>query len=106
MRLGITTNDMDIWIAVHPDNAEKMTTVLREFGFDLPELNAAALAELKPSLPGECTSGYSNSRTCEIGLSEHGGISYQSIVYLVDRCTEKMPTDHKKERLLESTNWV
>ena len=32
------TSDMDIWIAVHPDNAEKMTTVLREFGFDLPEL--------------------------------------------------------------------
>ena len=38
MRLGITTNDMDIWIAVHPDNAEKITAVLREFGLDLPEL--------------------------------------------------------------------
>ena len=32
------TNDMDIWIAVHPDNAERMVAVLREFGFDLPEL--------------------------------------------------------------------
>ncbi len=32
------TNDMDIWIAVHPDNAERIVTVLREFGFDLPEL--------------------------------------------------------------------
>jgi D-lactate dehydrogenase len=57
-------------------------------GFDLPELNATALAELKPALPGDCSAGYSNSRTCEIGLSEHGGISYQSIVYLVDRCAE------------------
>jgi D-lactate dehydrogenase len=60
-------------------------------GFDLPELNAAALIELKPALPKECAAGYSNSRTCEIGLSEHSGISYQSIVYLVDRCTEKSP---------------
>jgi phage replication-related protein YjqB (UPF0714/DUF867 family) len=32
------TNDMDIWIALHPDNAERVVTVLREFGFNLPEL--------------------------------------------------------------------
>jgi hypothetical protein len=32
------TNDMDVWIAVHPDNAKKLVVVLREFGFDLPEL--------------------------------------------------------------------
>ncbi len=32
------THDMDIWIAVHPDNAEKMVSVLKEFGFDTPEL--------------------------------------------------------------------
>jgi D-lactate dehydrogenase len=74
-------------------------------GFDLPELNAAALAELKPALPGDCSSGYSNSRTCEIGLSEHGGISYQSIVYLVDRCTDRKPAERESE-LLESTTWV
>jgi D-lactate dehydrogenase len=60
-------------------------------GFTYPELNASALSELKPSLPSDCKSGYSNSRTCEIGLSLHGGIDYQSIVYLVDRCTEKKP---------------
>ena len=29
--------------------------------------------------------GYSNSRTCEIGLSLHSGIPFQSIAYLVDR---------------------
>jgi D-lactate dehydrogenase len=56
-------------------------------GFDTPELTAAALAELKPSLPADCKSGYSNSRPCEIGLSQHSGINYQSIAYLVDRCT-------------------
>ena len=32
------TNDMDIWIAIHPDNARRMVKALREFGFDLPEL--------------------------------------------------------------------
>ncbi|MFA5874968.1 MAG: hypothetical protein WC832_13495 [Anaerolineales bacterium] len=32
------TNDMDIWIAVHPENAERVVNALREFGFDLPEL--------------------------------------------------------------------
>ncbi len=32
------TNDMDIWIALNPNNAERVVTVLREFGFDLPDL--------------------------------------------------------------------
>ena len=54
-------------------------------GFSYPELNRSALAGLKPALPADCTSGYSNSRTCEIGLSVNSGISYQSLMYLVDR---------------------
>jgi D-lactate dehydrogenase len=56
-------------------------------GFTHPELNASALARLRSALPPECRAGYSNSRTCEIGLSLHGGIPYQSIVSLVDRCS-------------------
>ena len=28
--------------------------------------------------------GYSNSRTCEIGLSHHSGIPYRSLVYLLN----------------------
>jgi hypothetical protein len=32
------TNDMDVWIAVHPDNANRVVNALREFGFFLPEL--------------------------------------------------------------------
>lgn len=55
-------------------------------GFTHPELNASALRDLKAALPEECTSGYSTSRTCEIGLSLHSGRYYRSIVYLVDRC--------------------
>jgi hypothetical protein len=33
------TVDMDIWIAMQPANAERIVTVLKEFGFDLPELS-------------------------------------------------------------------
>ena len=32
------TEDLDIWIAVHPDNARKLVSVLQAFGFDNPEL--------------------------------------------------------------------
>lgn len=56
-------------------------------GFTTPELNENALAPLKAQIPQNCNSGYSNSRTCEIGLSHHSGIDYQSIIYLVDKAT-------------------
>jgi hypothetical protein len=32
------TEDMDIWVAVHPDNAEKLVATLKAFGFDDPNL--------------------------------------------------------------------
>jgi hypothetical protein len=35
------TADMGIWVAIHPDNAQKIVLVLREFGFDVPELSPA-----------------------------------------------------------------
>jgi len=60
-------------------------------GFTLPALNASALATLKDSLPEECVEGVSSSRTCEIGLSHHGGRPYRSIAYLLDRCAEPAP---------------
>lgn len=53
-------------------------------GFTTPELNAAAVHPLKEQVPSACSRGFSNSRTCEIGLSHHSGIPYQSILYLVD----------------------
>ncbi|MBQ7269425.1 MAG: FAD-binding oxidoreductase [Bacteroidales bacterium] len=57
-------------------------------GMTTPELNAYALRKLRGELEAEKVSeGFSNSRTCEIGLSEHGGVPYRSIVYLVNRCT-------------------
>ena len=57
-------------------------------GFTTPELNQHALRDLKPALPEGCSRGYSTSRTCEIGLSQQGGIPYQSIIYLVDACSQ------------------
>ena len=34
------TGDMDIWVAVNPENAAKTVVALKEFGFDVPELSA------------------------------------------------------------------
>ncbi|MFW5753980.1 MAG: FAD-binding and (Fe-S)-binding domain-containing protein, partial [Marinilabiliaceae bacterium] len=56
-------------------------------GFTHPELNAAALRPLRRQLPPDVEEGFSTSRTCEIGLTLHSGISYKSIVYLVDEAT-------------------
>jgi D-lactate dehydrogenase len=56
-------------------------------GFIRPELNEHALRHLKASLPAGCASGYSTSRTCEIGLSEQAAFAYQSILVLVERCS-------------------
>ena len=39
---------------------------------------------------GTCEAGYSTSKTCEIGLSLHGGIPYRSILYLVDDASEPL----------------
>ena len=57
-------------------------------GFTCPELNRSALKHLRQAVSGICRDGYSNSRTCEIGLSEHSGVFYRSIIYLLDECTQ------------------
>lgn len=54
-------------------------------GFTHPELNESALINLKKQIPDNCVNGYSNSKTCEIGLSDKSGIDYQSIIYLVNK---------------------
>ncbi|GAM76342.1 D-lactate dehydrogenase [Vibrio ishigakensis] len=62
-------------------------------GFTTPELNAAAVHPLKAQVPEDCSRGFSNSRTCEIGLSHHSGIPYQSILYLVDEVSRSVVTN-------------
>jgi len=73
-------------------------------GFNFPEVNKYALRKLKPLINEKNIKvGYSNSRTCEIGLSHNSGIPYTSIVYLVDRHTtgikiDNTPSNKKKEK--------
>jgi D-lactate dehydrogenase len=62
-------------------------------GFTCPELNRHGLRDLKKQIPENVKQGYSNSRTCEIGLSLHSGVSFRSIVYLVDMVSTSKPAD-------------
>ena len=64
-------------------------------GMTHPELNAYALRKLRSQIQDKGIEvGYSNSRTCEIGLQTNSGIPYRSIVYLVNSCTENMINKH------------
>ncbi len=57
-------------------------------GWTHPEVNRWALRKLRKQLvDNRIEMGYSNSRTCEVGLETNGGIPYQSIVYLVNEVT-------------------
>lgn len=56
-------------------------------GMNIPELNKYALRKLKEEVK-DVPVGYSNSRTCEIGLKTNSGIPYVSIAYLVNKCTK------------------
>jgi hypothetical protein len=40
------TNDMDVWVAVDPGNADRLVAALREFGFVLPELTPDLFLEV------------------------------------------------------------
>jgi D-lactate dehydrogenase len=65
-----------------------------ERGFMRPELNEHALRKLERALPAACQAGYSTSRTCEIGLSEMSDRPYQSILYLLERCSQGLQPEH------------
>ncbi len=55
-------------------------------GFLLPKLNQHGLRFLREQSK-DCKEGYATSRTCEIGLSKHSGITYSSIMYLVEEAS-------------------
>ena len=58
-------------------------------GMTHPELNAYALRKLRSQIEANGIEvGYSNSRTCEIGLSTNSGVPYRSIIYLVNEHTK------------------
>lgn len=54
-------------------------------GMRYPELTSSSLQHL--NLPQTCTDGYSTSRTCEMSLSNHSGINFRGLVYLIDEAT-------------------
>lgn len=62
-------------------------------GFTHPEAQRWPPRKLRPVIKRSgVKAGYSNNRTCEIGLSARSGVPYVSIVYMVDACTtQKAP---------------
>jgi D-lactate dehydrogenase len=56
-------------------------------GFTQPKINSWALRNLKLQVKDQ-QAGFSNSRTCEIGLSRNSGINYKSIMYLLHSSME------------------
>ena len=59
-------------------------------GFTRLEMNAHGLRALAAAVK-DCSAGYSTSRTCEIGLTVHGGVNYRSIARLVDSVARSLP---------------
>ncbi|MBV7315339.1 FAD-binding and (Fe-S)-binding domain-containing protein [Shewanella sp. NIFS-20-20] len=58
-----------------------------EKGLYKPEINASALRNIKKLLPQQISEGYYANRTCEVGLSQHSGISYRHLAYLLEECS-------------------
>ena len=54
-------------------------------GMRYPELTGSSLQHLNVA---GCSDGYSTSRTCEMSLSNHSGINFRGLVYLVDEATK------------------
>lgn len=61
-------------------------------GFVVPELNQHALRKIHDELPANCACGVSTNRTCEIGLTAETGRNYQSIAYLLEKCSRPQQT--------------
>ena len=48
------TDDLDIWISIRDKNARKMVDALKEFGFDIPELNKEMFLIKEKIVSHEC----------------------------------------------------
>lgn len=58
-------------------------------GFTHPELNEWALRKLRKQIEKEGVEyGFSNSRTCEIGLTTYSGVQYMNVAYLVNHVAQ------------------
>lgn len=61
-------------------------------GFVVPELNQHALRHIHDALPASCGCGVSTNRTCEIGLTAETGIAFESVAFLLEKCSRPQPT--------------
>jgi len=61
-------------------------------GFVVPELNQHALRHIHDALPANCGCGVSTNRTCEIGLTAETGITFESVAFLLEKCSRPQPT--------------
>ena len=59
-------------------------------GMRYPELTSSSLQHLNVA---GCSDGYSTSRTCEMSLSNHSGMHFRGLVYLVDEATKPKPKE-------------
>ena len=54
-------------------------------GMRYPELTGSSLQHLDGMMQEHgCSDGYSTSRTCEMSLSNHSGVHFRSLLYLID----------------------
>ncbi len=58
-----------------------------EKGLYKPEINASALRNIKKLIPVDVSEGYYANRMCEVGLTEHSGIPYRHLAYLLEECS-------------------
>lgn len=58
-----------------------------EKGLYKPEINASALRNIKKLIPVDIKEGYYANRMCEVGLTQHSGISYRHLAYLLEECS-------------------
>ncbi|GGI73485.1 FAD-binding and (Fe-S)-binding domain-containing protein [Shewanella gelidii] len=58
-----------------------------EKGLYKPEINEVALRNIKKLIPAETKEGYYANRMCEVGLTNHSGIAYRHLAYLLEECT-------------------
>ena len=61
-------------------------------GFVVPELNRHALRHIHDELPAACACGVSTNRTCEIGLTAETGVPYESVAFLLEKCSRPRQT--------------
>ncbi|MBS3797982.1 FAD-binding and (Fe-S)-binding domain-containing protein [Pseudoalteromonas sp. BDTF-M6] len=106
-RLAIEPSSEPLWLHItcssqHLDGGVAMLTLARALsskvsttevsccgfagdkGFTHPQLNEHALRHVSANKPKGCSVGYSNSRTCEIGLTRHSGVIFSSLLALLD----------------------